>query len=325
MLALGAFLAVFLLRFFAWQWLGVGLVYSMVALGTHGTAYLHRYSTHRAYRFRNPLWRFICQNLVIKIVPEEMYVVSHHVHHLLPEQAGDPYNSRGGWLYCFLADVNHQPIAKNLSEAQYHRLTGLIDHTGVRTNTFAQYQKWGSLCHPVFTALSYGLNWLFWYAAFWGIGGHGLATAMFGMSAVWAVGIRTFNFEGHGRGKDKHRAGIDFHLGDLSINQVWPGYIAGEWHNNHHLYPRGARSGFLPYQLDLAWGFISLMKLAGGVTSCRDYKGRFLKEHYAPWQRGRLAPIPDPRPSFAVRSAVAAVPEPKPDVAGALSPNPIGS
>jgi fatty-acid desaturase len=282
-LALGGFLGVFLFRYFSWPRLALGLVYSMVALGTHGTVYLHRYSTHRAYRFRNRIWRFVCQNLVIKIVPEETYVVSHHVHHRMPERPGDPYNAHGGWLYCFLADVNHQPIATNLTERQYHRAEGLLEHTGVRTNRYAQYLRWGSLCHPGFTALSYGLNWCFWYAVFYAIGGHGLATAIFGMSAVWAVGVRTFNFEGHGRGQDRHQAGVDFHLGDLSINQLWPGYVAGEWHNNHHLYPRSARSGFLPHQIDLAWAFIWFFQAIGGITSSRDYKKRFLADHYARW------------------------------------------
>jgi fatty-acid desaturase len=291
---LGGFLALFLVRYFSWPRLAVGFIYSMVLLGTHGTVYLHRYSTHRAYRFRNRVWRFVCQNLVIKIVPEETYVVSHHVHHRLSERPGDPYNALGGWLYCFLADVNHQPIAKNLSESQYRRVVRLLDHTGVWTNSYAQYLRWGSLCHPGFAALSYGLNWLFWYAVFFAIGGHGLAVALFGMSAVWAVGVRTFNYEGHGRGKVRHQAGVDFHRGDLSINQLWPGYVAGEWHNNHHLYPRSARSGFLPYQLDLAWLFISLCRLLGGVTSCRDSKEPFLRDHYAPWaERRRDAEVPD--------------------------------
>ena len=69
----------------------------------------------------------------------------------------------------------------------------------------------------------------------------------------------TYNFEGHGKGKDKRKEGIDFNTKDLSINQVWPGYAAGEWHNNHHLFPKSARNGFLPYQLDLPWVYIYLL------------------------------------------------------------------
>lgn len=274
---------IFLASFFSWKLALIGLTYSMVALGTHGTLYLHRYCTHHAYRFRNAFALFIVRNLVIKIIPEEIYVISHHVHHQFPDHPGDPYNAHGGWLYCFLADVNHQPIARSLSRRDYASLVKLMKHTGVQLNNYEQYQKWGSLCHPFFTCMHYILNWTFWYSAFYLIGGHALSIAVFGMSVIWAFGVRTFNFDGHGRGKDRRRVGIDFNRKDLSVNQTWPGFVAGEWHNNHHLYPNGARSGFLPYQLDLAWLFIRFYYWIGGISSYRDYKTEFLKTYYLPF------------------------------------------
>lgn len=273
----------FLFFYFSWPLFFLGIFYSMVVLGTFGTIYYHRYSTHRAFQFSSAFSRFLCRNLVLKLVPEEIYVISHHVHHQFPEQAGDPYNVHGGWLYCFLADTNHQAIARNLSRKDYQQVSKLIEHTGVHINTYEQYQKWGSLCHPAYTLLHYGLNWLFWFGVFWLLGGMALVTAIFGMSLIWIVGIRTFNFDGHGGGKDKRREGIDFHRKDLSINQIWPGYVAGEWHNNHHLYPNSARSGFLPYQLDLAWHFIRFYHKMGGIRSYRDYKIDFLRDHYQPY------------------------------------------
>lgn len=286
-LSLGIPLVIFVTSYFSWPLFFLGFIYSMVVLGTHGTIYLHRYSTHRAFKFRHPIWRFICRNLVIKIVLEELYVISHHVHHQLSEKPGDPYNVNGGWLYCFLADVNHQPIAKNLSQTEYRQLMKMLQHTGVHINRYEQYQKWGSLCHPGYTLLHYSCNWLFWYVIFFTIGGHALATCLFGMSAIWGIGVRTFNFDGHGGGKDKRREGIDFYREDHSINQIWPGYVAGEWHNNHHLYPHGARAGFLPYQLDLAWLFIRCYFLIGGISSYRDYKNDFLQDHYLPYLVGK--------------------------------------
>jgi stearoyl-CoA desaturase (delta-9 desaturase) len=282
-------LVIFFTYYASW-WLALaGFVYSMVILGSHGTFWLHRYSTHRAFTFRNPLLRALCRNLVIKIVPDEIYVISHHVHHQIPEQPGDPYNVHGGWLYCFLADANHQAIATDLSEGDYAQLCGRMQHVGVRMNTYAQYQKWGSICHPLFATCHYALNWTFWYAVFYFIGGHALATALFGSAGVWAIGVRTFNYEGHGKGKDRRRAGIDFNRRDLSVNQVWPGYVAGEWHNNHHLYPNGARSGFLSYQLDLPWLFIRFLSRIGVVSSYRDHKAEFLADHYEPYLKAQLA------------------------------------
>jgi len=276
-------LVYFFTHYFSWPLVFAGFIYSMVVLGSHGTFWLHRYCVHHGYQFRNPFIRMVCRNLVLKIIPEEIYVVSHYVHHQFSEMPGDPYNVHGGWLYCFLADVNHQSVARDLSEKDYVQLCRLMQDTGVRLNSYSQYQKWGSLCHPAFTIAHYLCNWVFWFGMFYLIGGFPLATALFGFAGVWAIGVRTFNYDGHGRGKDRKRDGIDFNKNDWSVNQVWPGYVAGEWHNNHHLFPNGARSGFLPYQLDLPWIAIRLLNHMGAISSYRDHKPVFLREYYAPY------------------------------------------
>jgi stearoyl-CoA desaturase (delta-9 desaturase) len=69
----------------------------------------------------------------------------------------------------------------------------------------------------------------------------------------------------------------------MSINQLWPGYVAGEWHNNHHLYPKSARSGFLPYQLDLALCYIKLLHFCGAVTSYFDSRKDFYADYHQPY------------------------------------------
>lgn len=276
-------LAIFLVRYFNVWLMLAGFLYSMVAMGSHGTFWLHRYCTHRAFKFRNTWIMALCRNLTIKVLPEEVYVVSHYVHHQFSEQPGDPYNVYAGWLYCFLADANHQAIRRDLSEREYAQLRKMMKHTGVRLNTYSQYQRWGSLCHPARTLAHFALNWSFWYLAFFLIGGHALATALFGWAGVWAVGVRTFNYEGHGKGKDRRRDGVDFNRADISVNQLWPGFVSGEWHNNHHLYPHGARSGFLRHQLDLPWLFIRLLHWIGAVSSYRDPLPDFFRDHYLPW------------------------------------------
>lgn len=286
-LSFGIPLVLFLTRYFSWPLFVLGFVYSMIVLGTHGTVWYHRYATHRAYRFSHPIWRFLVRNMVVKVVLDELYVVSHHVHHWVSEKPGDPYNVHGGWLYCFLADANHQPVSRHLDREDYHRLTGLLNHTGMRLNSYEQYQTWGSVSHPLTTILHFALNWTFWYAVFYLIGGHALALALFGSCGVWGIGVRTFNYDGHGGGKDKRKEGIDFNRTDLSINQLWPGLVTGEWHNNHHLYPNGVRAGFLAYQLDTAWWVIWALHALGGIASYRDFKAEFWEKHYLPYLDGR--------------------------------------
>ena len=158
-----------------------------------------------------------------------------------------------------------------------------MQHTGVKANTYRQYQRWGSYVNPGRAVMSWLLNWSFWYLVFYLIGGHALACSLFGAAGFWAVGVRTFNYEGHAKGKDKQREGSDYSVKDKSINQAWPGIVAGEWHNNHHLFPKSARSGFKPLQIDLAWYYIKFLSLLGAVSHYRDCKKEFYQQYHRPY------------------------------------------
>jgi stearoyl-CoA desaturase (delta-9 desaturase) len=252
----------------------------MVVMSTHGTIWFHRYCTHRAYKFSHPIWRIITQNLVIKTFPEEIYVISHHVHHVKSDEPGDPYNAQGGFMYCMLSDVNHQSISKSLCADNYKRTRHFMDHTGVGINSYEQYQTWGSVSKPAYVVGLWLLNWAFWYTILYLIGGHALACSLFSGAFLWFVLVRAFNYTGHGKGEHKHVDGIDFDRSNLSINQTRPGMLSGEWHNNHHLFPGSARAGFLPYQLDLAWVYIYCLFRLKMVSSYKDSKKEFLSKYH---------------------------------------------
>jgi len=271
------FVCFFLLYYVTWPLVLATTIYGMIVMSTHGTIWLHRYCTHRAFTFSNPVWRFITQNLVLHTFAEEVYVVSHHVHHLKSDKPGDPYNSHAGIMYCMLSDVNHQSIAKNMTEVNYRKASNFLNHTGVWINSYAKYLKWGSIASPGYVIGLWILNWTFWYSIFFLIGGHGLACALFTGAMFWYVLVRAFNYTGHGGGKEKHVKGVDFDRSNLSINQSRPGFLSGEWHNNHHLYPQSARAGFLPYQLDLAWIYIYCLYKLGGISRYTDSKKQFLQ------------------------------------------------
>ncbi len=275
------FFFLFIIKYFSLKLLGCFILYSMVIMSTHGTIWYHRFGTHKAYSFSHPIWRIITQNLVIKTVPEEIYIVSHHVHHVKSDKPGDPYNAQAGLMYCMLADVNHQAISKELSEADYKKASHFLKHTGVQINTYEQYKRWGSIATPFYTIGLLILNWSFWFTAFYFMGGFGLVCAMFSAAMFWLILVRAFNYTGHGKGDKKHIDGIDFDRSNLSINQTRPGWFSGEWHNNHHLFPGSARAGFLPYQLDLAWVYIFCLYKLGAVSSYHDSKKDFLKKYAA--------------------------------------------
>ncbi len=52
---------------------------------------------------------------------------------------------------------------------------------------------------------------------------------------------------------------------DDSVNVWWVAVLAmGEgWHNNHHAYPGSAKTGMQPWEFDLSWQIIKLMKKVG--------------------------------------------------------------
>ena len=278
-LCLFPFFIIFLLKYLSFKLIGILTLYSMVIMSVHATVWYHRYCTHKSYKFSNPIWRFITQNLVIKTFPEEIYVVSHHVHHVKSDMPGDPYNPQGGLMYCMLSDVNHQSISKNLNEADYKKASNFMRHTGVYLNTYRQYLKWGSIASPYYTVSLWILNWSFWFALSYFIGGFGITCALFSGAMFWFVFVRAFNYTGHGKGKDKHKSGIDFDHSNLSLNQTRPGLFSGEWHNNHHLYPGSARAGFLKYQLDFAWVYIWVMHKLGAISSYHDSKKEFIQRY----------------------------------------------
>ncbi len=282
LLALISCLVLFFISYFTWTLAAVVFVYGLFGMGSYANFWVHRFCTHRAFRFRNSFFRAIGRNLAIKVAIEELHVISHHVHHHHSDQPGDPHNPQGGWLYCYLSDINHQHIRKDLSEDEYRRLCLMMEGTGIRANSYAQYLKWGSICHPLSALVDYLVNWTFWFGASYLIGGIPAAVALFGAAAVWNLAYRNFNYMSHSGGKKKHTDGIDFHHDDFSVNKTWTGLVSGEWHNNHHLYPGSARAGFLPYQIDLPWLLIRGFYSVGAVTSYRENRELFYKVHFSP-------------------------------------------
>ncbi|HEY0432912.1 MAG TPA: fatty acid desaturase [Chitinophagaceae bacterium] len=285
------FLFLFLFRFFSWWLVGAIVLYSMVIMGTHGTIWFHRYCTHKSFTFSHPIWRILTQHLVIKTVSEEIYAISHHVHHSKSDLPGDPYNAEAGLWYCMLAEFNHQRIAPDLSEESYNRVSRFMSHTGVAINSYRAYKKWGSVSSPYYVIVNWVLNWACWYTILYFVGGHALACAIFTAALLWFMLIRAFNFTGHGGGHAKHRDGIDFDRRNLSINQSRPGLLAGEWHNNHHLYPGSARAGFLRGQLDLAWIYIYVLYKLRMVNSFRDSKQEFLRKYIIKGHSRDMVPL----------------------------------
>ncbi len=112
---------------------------------------------------------------------------------------------------------------------------------------------------------------------------------LLGTVGFWLTSVRMFNYVGHAYGQKRHREGNDFYVKDQSVNQIQYGIVAGEWHNNHHLFPTSARSGFKPGQIDMAWYYIKFLSRIGAVSSYKDSKKQFYEKYYIPYLKSKVS------------------------------------
>jgi len=78
--------------------------------------------------------------------------------------------------------------------------------------------------------------------------------------------IKDFNWCGHSGYliNKKKKLGIN-HLDGRPCNHWSYGYLASEWHANHHRYPSAARTGVITKELDIVYWVLRLFKKIGIV------------------------------------------------------------
>ena len=249
----------FLIRYFSvTAVVAVGLI--GVFIGTvYNTVWYHRYCSHQAFKFRS-IWfarLFLWTNPVS--FREESYVIPHRVHHSKSDEPGDPYGPHLGWLGSYLATETQQKMNRNITSAEFERMAKSLDHIGLVKNSFAQYQRTGSVEKiPVYFARVLVANAVWSALAYAVAGWPGVLAWISGVFLLTAI-LRDFNFRGHASffGTNRHGA---------PLNQAIYGIIAGEWHENHHEHPRLARSGLAWWQVDVPFYIIKAMNLCGVVT-----------------------------------------------------------
>ena len=213
------------------------------------TIFLHRNQAHRAldlhaipahfFRF----WLWIGTGMVTK-----EWVAIHRKHHAKCETADDPHSpqTRG------IETVFWQGSELYRAEAKNRETVAKFGHgtpdDWIERNLYTRYSMLG-------VALMLILN----VALFGAIG-----LAVWAVQMVWipvsAAGI--INGIGHYWG---YR---NFEAPDASTNiSPWGILIGGEeLHNNHHTYPTSARFSVKPYEFDIGWVYISLMRRIGWAT-----------------------------------------------------------
>ncbi|MEY4979806.1 MAG: hypothetical protein RLZZ352_2076 [Pseudomonadota bacterium] len=231
-----------------WQILLVTLVFTHITIASV-TIYLHRHQAHRSldlhpipsHFFRFWLW------LTTGQVTKEWAAI-HRKHHAKCEQAEDPHSPH---VY---------GIKKVLLEgAELYRAESK------NKETLARYGH-GTPDDWVERHIYTGRSW------------QGVAlmliidVALFGAAGltVWAVQMAWIPITAAGiiNGAAHYWGYRNFEATDASTNiSPWGILIGGEeLHNNHHTYPTSAKLSVKPYEFDIGWLYISILKSLGLAT-----------------------------------------------------------
>jgi stearoyl-CoA desaturase (delta-9 desaturase) len=242
------FLAQGLLGATWWQILIAALVMAHITIASV-TIYLHRHSAHRSldlhpiasHFFRFWLW------LTTGMVTKEWTAI-HRKHHAKCEHEGDPHSPVvfGIKKVFFEGSELYREEAKNQDT---------LDRYGHNTpNDWVERQIYTGR-----SRLGVSLMLIINVALFGALG-----LTVWAIQMIWipitAAGI--INGIGHWWG---YR---NFEAADASTNvSPWGILIGGEeLHNNHHTYPTSAKLSVKPYEFDIGWMYISMLKSVGLAT-----------------------------------------------------------
>jgi len=269
----GALLALFP---FAFSWGAVALFFFLHWLtASVGICFaFHRYLTHRSFEL--PRWlacftvlcgTLACQNGPIK------WVGQHRMHHAGSDTEKDPHSARKGfwwahlgWMLCVHPQFDDKPTIDNFAK-------------DLVTDPFYQFlDKHFIAIQVVFGLCLLALGGLPFVV--WGVFLRIVAvyhTTWFVNSAAHWFGYKNFQISEV----------------DKSTNCWWVGLLAyGEgWHNNHHAFPKSARHGLRPWEIDMTWMLICTLKNLGLLKNIRvaqlqsnsdtgaaPFEGRIIKE-----------------------------------------------
>lgn len=213
------------------------------------TIYLHRHQSHRAldlhpiashfFRF----WLWISTGMGTKD-----FVAVHRKHHAKCETVDDPHSPQTRGLKALLLTGTELYQAESRNMETHAKFGHGTPDDWVENNVYLRY-RWQGV----------GLMLVLDVALFGAIG-----LTVWAVQMAWIPVMATGIINGIG-----HYWGYrNFESHDASTNvSMWGILIGGEeLHNNHHTYPTSARFSVKPYEFDVGWFYISLMRRVGLAT-----------------------------------------------------------
>jgi len=238
------------------------------------TIFLHRHQAHRAldlhpiasHFFR--LWLWLTTGQVTK-----EWAAVHRKHHAKCEQPEDPHSPHVHGIKTVLTRGAELYRAEARNKETLARFGHGTPDDWIERNLYTRY-SWQGV----------GLMMIIDLALF-GAAGLVVWAVQMAWTPITAAGI--INGAGHYWG---YR---NFEAADASTNLVpWGIIIAGEeLHNNHHTYPTSAKLSIKPYEFDIGWLYISILKSLG-LASVKKVPPRL--------QLGSVQPVADEKTLEAV-------------------------
>ena len=210
------------------------------------TVYLHRHQAHRAldlhpiasHFFR--LWLWLTTGQVTK-----EWAAIHRKHHAKCEQADDPHSPHIYGIKTVLLQGAELYRVESKNKETMARFGHGTPDDWIERNLYTRF-SWQGVGLLMILDL-----------AFFGIAGLTVWAVHMAWTPIMAAGI--INGAAHFWG---YR---NFDSPEASTNiSPWGIIIAGEeLHNNHHTYPTSAKLSVKPYEFDIGWMYICLLRMAG--------------------------------------------------------------
>jgi fatty-acid desaturase len=239
------FLIAFLIFYF-WHIMGVTIGY-------------HRLLSHRSFRCAKFVEYFWVLGGYLAFEGSPVWWVSvHRAHHRYTDKPQDPHSPRFGWQKALYGWLSQSAYPDHITPASQCRDL-------VKDPIYKFLEQDGNWRRAHILTMSTGL--LFRLVLLLFCGWH-IALASFLAGILVQQIPLLLNVVCH-----IPRLGYkNYQTAEDSVNVWWVALLsAGEgWHNNHHAHPGSARSGLRPFELDLSWIMIRLMKCCGLVGWLRE-------------------------------------------------------
>jgi stearoyl-CoA desaturase (delta-9 desaturase) len=234
-----------LLNLSAWQLVAVAVGFIQLTMMAV-TLYLHRDQAHRAINLHPALrqvfrfWLWFATGM-----HTNEWVAVHRKHHAMCERAGDPHSPQVFGLRTVLlegAELYKAETRNRETIAKYSRGT---PDDWIQRNLYWRYPNLGITLFVL------------------------MCLVLFGAPGIIVLGVQLISIPvfaaGVINGLGHHTGYRNFETADAATNLVpWGVWIGGEeLHNNHHAFPTSAKFSVRPWEFDIGWMYIVVLRALG--------------------------------------------------------------